>query len=239
MLTPQLLKDIEQHAIKEYPLECAGLIVDNKYLPMINTSNDPMNTFRISASDRLNAGTIEAVVHSHPYDKFNPPKYPPEWPSTPDMKGWMADNVPWIIVATDGEGISTPVIMDERTIHPLEGREFIHGVHDCYSVIRDWFRLERNTVLKQIPRGMEWWHEGENLYEDHFKEAGFRIINEEEAMVGDCVLMKIHSRVICHAAVITGHNTILHHVMHRLSGYDRLDKWRRQIVHYVRYEGTQ
>lgn len=240
-LAPQTIKKISEHATAAYPEEICGFIIDGDYFPTNNTADDKTTSFRISPEDRLNAeeiGKIEAVIHSHPYDKFNAPQYPAQWPSNNDMAGWINDNVPWGIVATDGEGITQPIWLDDNDIQPLEGREFISGVADCYTLIRDWYRLERGITLKNYPREMEWQNNGLDHYENRFTDAGFRMINRDEIQVGDLVFMKIHSPVICHAAVVTGNNEILHHLIHRLSGYDRLDRWDRQIVKAVRYTGS-
>lgn len=240
-LTPQTLQRISEHATISYPAEICGFIINDEFVPAKNSAEDPRKNFRISPEVRMECekyGKIQAVIHSHPYNKFDPPKWPAQWPSSVDMQSWMQDCVPWGIVACDGEGITKPVWLDENVIAPLEGREFVHGIWDCYSVIRDWFRLERNITLPNYPRSMEWWRCGGDLYSENFSAAGFTEINKTEAAVGDVVLMKVHSPVICHAAVITGTDEILHHLFHRLSGYDSLQKWDRQIMKVVRYIGA-
>lgn len=241
-LSPQALQAFQQHALADYPREACGLVVDGEYVAVPNTAADPTSTFRIAPEDYLSAsagGRVEAVLHSHPYDKFRSPKWPAEWPSTMDMTGWMQGTVPWGICSTDGEGTSPMVWLDSSYTAPLIGREFVHGVHDCYSLIRDWFKLNRQVVIPNFARGIEWWYDGRDLYEDNFAAAGFEEIPMHLASVGDCVMMRVASPVTNHAAVITGNNQILHHMMHRLSGTDRLDRWEKFIVRAVRYKGEQ
>ena len=237
-IKPQALQDFTKHVLQDYPREACGLLVDDLYIPCPNSSPDPYKHFRIDPLHYVKAsalGTVKAVLHSHPYDKFRSPQWPKEWPSGPDMECWMKSDVPWGIVSTDGEGISQPVWLDNSVIPPLEGREFIHGINDCYSLIRDWFKINKNITLPNFARGIEWWLAGKNLYDENFEQVGFYEIPIEEATIGDCVMMKAASPVTNHAAVIVGTNQIMHHLFNRLSGVDSLSKWNRCIVRAVRY----
>lgn len=239
-LTPKTLAAFEADVLKRYPEEACGFIIKGRYVPMKNVAEDPLTTFRIDPKEYVKAAKrgIAAVMHSHPYSMEFSTTYPPQWPSTADMKGWLNHGVPWGICATNGEGITEIVWLDDAHPAPLVGREFIHGVNDCYSVIRDWFRMERGIVLPNFARGMEWWERGEDLYDQNFEAAGFKTIPFEEASVGDCVLFRVASPVTNHAAVITGENEILHHLFHRQSGHDTLSKWTRVINRAVRYVGN-
>ena len=58
-----------RHAEQQYPKEAAGLVVNNSYFPCCNIADSPESTFVINPVDyarAMLAGTIEAVVHSHP-----------------------------------------------------------------------------------------------------------------------------------------------------------------------------
>lgn len=234
----------QQHAIQQYPKEACGVLVSGEFIPTVNVADDPTANFRIAPTQIISietgVGPIEAVLHTHPYDaKADRGKHDPRWPSTSDMTSWLKGRVPWGIASCDGEGISQVCWLDEDNPEPLVGREFIHGINDCYSVVRDWFRLERGIVLPNYARGMEWWDRGLDLYSQNFRDAGFVEINITDATVGDVCLFQVMSPVINHAAVITGPNEILHHLFHRLSGYDRLDRWHGQIRKWVRYVGDK
>jgi cell wall-associated NlpC family hydrolase len=154
------------------------------------------------------------------------------------MVQWLMGDIPWGIGGTEGENVDPLVWLDEATIAPLEGREFIHGVWDCYSCVRDWYRLKKGLTIPNFPRGMEWWEKGANHYEDNYGKAGFTEVDRADTDVGDVCLMQFRSPVPNHAAVITGPNEILHHVFHRYSGSDRFDRWERVIVKFLRYTGT-
>lgn len=241
-LSNECLEAFKAHVLAVYPEEACGFVVDGGFVPITNTAETPLETFRIDPIDYVKAsklGTVQAVLHSHPYKIDSHPQWPVEWPSEADMSCWMAGDLPWGIVATEGEGISQIVWLDESVIEPLEGREFLHGVHDCYGIIRDWFRVNRNVTLMNCPRNMEWWYAGKDLYSENFERAGFKAIPLVEAEAGDVVLMQVRSPVVNHAAVVTGPNQIMHHLIHRLSGTDQLSKWERHITTALRYVGPQ
>lgn len=68
-LVQDFKREAVRHAEHQYPKEAAGLVVTGSYFPCRNIADDPENTFVISPIDygrAMMAGTIEAVVHSHP-----------------------------------------------------------------------------------------------------------------------------------------------------------------------------
>ena len=80
-----------RHAEHEYPKESAGLVVNGLYFPCRNIAIDPENTFAINPGDyarAMLAGTIEAVVHSHP--KGTPV-------SDCDRRACSQINLPWYV----------------------------------------------------------------------------------------------------------------------------------------------
>jgi len=236
------IDDFKADALARFPQEACGFVVDDQYIAAPNTAADPLHDFKISAIDRMNLvgdRKISAILHSHPYKINEVPKYPAVWPSTADMTSYLAMGIPWGIVATEGETTSDVVWLDDDVIlnAPLDGREFVHGVFDCYSAIRSWFWQHKNIRLPDFARGMEWWDTGEDLYDQNFKDAGFIEIPLDQAQSGDCVMVKIRSKVTNHAAVITGPASVYHHAYGRLSGTDEqwLNKWHRYIERVVRY----
>lgn len=71
---------------------------------------------------------------------------------------------------------------------PLVGREFSHGVNDCYQLIRDWYARERGIVLKNFDRTEGWWERGEDLYMKHYADPVFIpfMVNWKRAMSFSC-----------------------------------------------------
>lgn len=230
-VSPETLEAIKQDAISRYPQECCGFIVDGKYIALDNVHEEPERNFEIAASEWLKHGEVEAVVHSHcwPHDGREP--------SANDHLGQIATDVPWGIVVTDGSSALDPVwwgdfLLDE----PLLGREFIHGINDCYTIIRAWYHQERGIYLKEQPRDVDWWFDGQNLYLDNFKRIGFHEVPLDEAQEGDVVLIRINgSRVPQHAALVFSPDLILHHLQNRQSCREPMARWRRFITHCLRF----
>jgi cell wall-associated NlpC family hydrolase len=117
------------------------------------------------------------------------------------------------------------------------GRQWSHGVLDCYAIIRDWYAQEKNISLLDFERSDEWWKMGGNLYLDNFEKAGFKKITLEDLSCGDVILMTVNSTVPNHGAIYLGDNVILHHVHGRLSTRDIFGGyWLKNAMVYLRYE---
>lgn len=225
----------KKHAQEQYPNESCGVVIDDTYIPLENVSKTPWDSFEFKRSEISQLGEIQAIIHSHP--DGNP------FPSAADMQGQIASNVPWGIVYCKG-GLSHPPFYwgDSLPIQPLKGRVFQHGITDCYSLIRDYFRLHRDIVLDEFPRDWNWWLKpGFDLYAENFKTQKFRIIDSSEVKEGDCFLAQIRSKVINHAGVYVGRGLILHQLGDR-SGYSGafpsceqpVSMWQKYIRHWVR-----
>lgn len=232
-MTPHTREAIVEHAKEEYPRECCGLLVIYRgretYIPCRNigvgSDNFVLHPEDYAAADQL--GEIVAVIHSHV-------NIPPE-PSQADRVACEASGLPWHIVSVPNETWSELYPMGYTA--PLVGREWSHGVLDCYSLIRDWFKQERGITLPNFDRRDDWWHRGENLYVDNFEKVGFKRIDASELQPGDCFIMQVMSPVPNHAAVYLGDDLILHHVQGRLSTRDVYGGyWRKCTTHVVRYE---
>ena len=118
----------------------------------------------------------------------------------------------------------------------LVGREWSHGVLDCYALVRDWYQLERGVDLPNFARFDDWWKRGENLYIENFARAGFAPVDASDLQAGDCFLMQVASSVPNHAAVYLGDGLILHHLQGRLSSRDVYGGyWQKVTTHILRY----
>jgi len=206
-------KQIITHAEIEFPKESCGLVIIKKgkqfYIACNNlgvgTDNFVLDPVDYDKADQQ--GEIVAVVHSHPNISVNP--------SQADLVACEASGLPWFIV-----GIPTyqwAYIEPSGYVAPLVGREWSHGVLDCYSIIRDWYKLERNIELPDFSRSDEWWLKGQNLYLDNILKVGFKPIEQKDLKIGDVILMTIGSSIPNHGALYLGDGVILHHIQNRLS----------------------
>ena len=236
----QTLSDVLGHALREYPRESCGLIVNarghERYEPAPNLSPADQHF----ALDPLTYALIEeraevlTIVHSHPNARAKA--------SQADLVGCERSGLPWLIVAVpSGEfHIFRPCGYEA----PLTGRQFCYGVLDCYTLMQDWYRRELGIELPPPPLAAAkpgWWKRGPNgeppqdLYMQGFAGAGFERV--EELRAGDVILIQLQADVANHCAVYLGDQTILHHVWGRLScreawgGY-----WLKHARAFVRYQ---
>lgn len=228
-----LRKDIAAHAAKDYPREACGLIVmiggTLRYIPCRNIAEGNelfiLHPDDYADCDRL--GIITAVVHSHP-------DHGPE-PSQADLVACEATGLPWHIYSHPAGtwGYCEPCGYEA----PILGRVFVHGVLDCYSLIRDWYKKEKRITLPDFERGVEWWRHGQNLYVENFEKAGFKRIIDEQPQHGDVLLMQILSNVPNHGAVYLEGDNIIHHLYNRLSSREVWGGYyRKHTTHILRHE---
>lgn len=241
LLSPELVAAIQQHALEEYPKECAGVILtDGSYLRMQNFADDPHHHVRFdreALGTLMIEGRLAAIVHSHPNG--------PNFPSQTDMDFQQETDVPWIIVSTNGESCFPPFAFgDQVERHPLMERGFHHGVTDCYGLIRDYYWLEKGIVLPEFSRSWEWWNNHQQLYLAGFEKAGFVPVAIENLQVGDGILFSVRSNTPNHAAIYYGNDLILHHAagrdgwdMSRLPKIEPLGRWLPYATHFLTYQG--
>ena len=235
-----ILPAIREHAAACAPAECCGVAVVRRgklrYVPCRNllAGNGVADVFLFDPADYAAAedmGAVVAVVHSHV--NLSPS------PSMADLVGIEALGVPWLIVNYP-VGHYT-VTEPSGYVAPMVGRPFVHGVLDCYSLIRDWYARERGVTLPDYARADRWWEkdDGGDLYRDNFANAGFTEISERELQPGDVILMQIAANRTNHGGIYIGHNQILQHCMGRLSSRDVWGgAWRKAATHYLRYVGS-
>lgn len=233
-LTEKQIADIRAHALAEYPRECCGIIEHGQYLPLTNSHQTPESDFAIDLTAWAEH-EIEAIVHSHPDAA--------DEPTAADIAGQIETAVPWALCSVKSGEVSRPYTWGGDYTPPLIGREFRHGPSgtddkgDCYALIKDWYKLERNIELPEFPRDDEWWKNGGDLYEHGFAEAGFKDMGLTSAPEsGDVVLMAINSAVNNHAAIYLGDGMILHHLHGRLSRREPACLWRKMFKRWIRHE---
>ena len=93
--------DAIKHAQAEMPREAVGLVVDGVYWPCKNIADFPQQHFVLDPHDyakAMFAGTIEAIVHSHP--EGTPP-------SEHDRKACKQSKLPWYVYSVPNNLWST------------------------------------------------------------------------------------------------------------------------------------
>lgn len=183
-----LQAQIRKHAEQAYPAEACGLLIKGdmgrEYVPCTNAAMTDRDHFQIDKHDLVNAedrGELLAIIHSHP-DKFPAP-------SMADRVSCELHELPWGIVSWPGGELEWFAPCGYRA--PLLGREFAHGLLDCWDACRDWYTREADLTLPNFERKDLWWEDasGPSLYEEHFESAGFYRV--EELRRGDMLVFQI------------------------------------------------
>ncbi len=218
--------DMMDHAMDEFPNESCGLVVDDEYKPCKNIAAELPDEFEIDPKDYLAAhGRIQVVIHSHPAGWA--------YPSKDDMQGQVDSDLAWgIVTVKSGEAIEPFYWGGNTPIPELLRRPFRHGVTDCYSLIKHWYKIHRDIDLPEFPRGWDWWAKKdetgkekpvENMYVEGFKKAGFAEVNIcGDPKIGDIAMLALGADVINHAGIYIGNGLVMHHpgTGRRPKGYD-------------------
>ena len=216
-------KDALVHAKEQDPKESCGLLLDikgkEKYFPCKNLSTYSQQCFIIDPDDYIKAeesGNILAVVHSHPVT--------PPVASQADMIGCENSNLPWHIVnpKTEEWGYLEP----SGYKPPLLGRPWVWGITDCWSLVRDWYKEEKNIILRDWDRPTTPQQFLEKpLFESCAWRTGFRELRPNEKLLnGDVLLMSILSPTLNHVAIFIN-GDVLHHLADRISCKEPYNEW--------------
>lgn len=220
------LAAMQRHAVTAYPNEAVGIVIASagteKYLPCTNIADKPQQGFKLPAEEYAAAedeGEILYIFHSHPDDSSSP--------STHDKIMCEASGHPWIIIGLHKDLMQAPneqpVVHEPVTLvpcgyrAPLVGRPFIHGVLDCYALIKDYLDWEMDVKLPEYVRTDGWWNDGKlDLYREHMNEHSVPI-SLADLRKGDIILMQYKAPVTNHSGVYLGDGTMLHHLYSMLS----------------------
>ena len=214
-MTEENKKIFFNHAIHQTLRECCALLIieggKEKIIICKNISEYNHHQFVIDPVDYAAAedrGQVVGVVHSHPNGTASP--------SEADRVACEQTKVPWHIFGLKlGDWVS---ITPSGYRAPLVGRQWSHGILDCYSLVRDYYAIHLGLEIPDYDRKFEWWLKGEDLYEKNFREAGFFEIDPKDIKKHDGIMMQVNSPVINHAGVYLGNQRFIHHLYGRLSG---------------------
>jgi proteasome lid subunit RPN8/RPN11 len=242
-LTPLIREAICSHAEAAMPIEACGLLIASRatgalaYLTCRNVFPNGQDRFEISPDDWVaceELGEPVAVVHSHPNASANP--------SMADRVGCERSGLPWLVIGMPS-GVMKEVLPCGWQA-PYEGRDFSHGVLDCYTLIQDWYLREPDLQIElpDFEREDDWWKGDADLYLQHMAEAGFHAVHGP-LQRHDVILMGIRARKANHGAIYKGDGVILHHLMGRKSCTDIYGGyWERNTVlvarHWTRIPGA-
>ena len=172
-ITEELHAELLRHAYKHRPEEMCGAIVRNEdgtlqFIKIANVHAQPKDYFsmdmsQLAAIEDDTSKVIVAYAHSHPDDTSTPSAF--------DRAQCNLHGKPYVIVGTKDDSLT---VIEPHTV-PLLGRQYVHAMQDCYSLVQDYYLRELGITLPDFERAPLWWTDknSESLYEKGFTEAGF------------------------------------------------------------------
>lgn len=128
---------------------------------------------------------------------------------------------------------------------PYEGRPYVLGTYDCYTLVMDWMKRERGiemTFLTDTPERLvnQWLTDGAFISNDELHKWERVAVPQ----AGDGILFSLTRRDDAtpgranHCGVYLGDGTFLHHFPNRASCVQEFDStWRSWVVSYMRHVG--
>jgi len=210
ILSAPTLADINRAAEAAQPREMCGVIVRGKFIEIKNIAEDN-RSFLMDPKDiiaKTKGKKVEAIVHSHVYEQ--------PIASDADRTGCEQTGVPWVIFSWPNATYS--VIEPCGFTAPLVGRDWCHGSHDCYGLLRDGFKAYTGIELPNFDRNWEWWKRGGNIIAEQFQDAGFTELDQGAKLEHcDVLILQFRSPVPNHCALFLKPEHILHHIYGRQS----------------------
>ena len=211
------------HAKKQDPKEAVGIVLNIrgklKYYPCRNLALTDHQCFILDPEDYIradNIGEITAIFHSHP---INPPT-----PSQADKVSCEDSNLPWYIVNPRTEQWS--YLEPSGYKPPLLGRQWVWGITDCWSLVRDWYKETKNIELRDWERPLTPQEFNDKpMFEDCAWRTNFRELRSNEKLEnGDVLLMSIMYPTLNHVALFF-EGDVIHHLTDRLSCREPYSEW--------------
>jgi proteasome lid subunit RPN8/RPN11 len=232
------LEDFMAHA-ESSDKEACGLVVNYRgklvYYKCTNISSNSTDEFIIDPIDFVKAesmGDITYICHSHVNVS--------EKPSKVDIISCNRGKTTWLIYSTISKNIFT--LEPENKIPSLFGREYVYNVQDCWTLVRDIYKLELNIEIPRmvIDSNFNWYLDSsKNYFAQYASEAGFYRVVDKSIKKYDVLLFMTDKAVVPnHAAVYYDNNIIAHHAYNRLSSKDIFGGyWLKSVQDTYRYRG--
>lgn len=238
---------ISEHAKARYPEEACGVIIAGVYHECRNVHETPTEHFKLDGAEQFDLiqkfGEVQAIIHSHPFIKATQYRRgsDPAWASLGDQRGFLLGNVPWGIVSCDGSSTSEVNWLDDAETKPLLSRPFSWFTADCYTLVRDWHRINTKITIPNFEREWAFWEKRQNIIEEGMRTIPQAvIIPKSQAQVGDTAIFDTFGRgIVNHLGVICGNNQMIHQWAGKFSEISRWDQWANKAKYVVRLDLTR
>jgi len=105
----------------------------------------------------------------------------------------------------------------------LLGRQWEYGVFDCFTLIRDYFKLQ-GIELPDFERPADL-DTCDSIFLEQAERIGFKQVPYENRRSGDVLIMKLGTKDPMHAAILLTDGRILHQRQDSLSAIELLGRY--------------
>ena len=210
-------ESFKKYAEQQLPDEACGLlaIIEGKatFWPCKNLAEGKHSFFALDPDDWAeceDTGEIIGVIHSHPIR--------PAIPSDTDKAACEHLGYPYYIFSVENQGW-TMFEPSGWKAPSLIGRKFIWGKYDCWSIVTDWLKENKNIEIPywQRPKTLKLHRENPD-FEKALPLLGFvKQPEKNDLEVGDVLLFEGLKNSLNHVAVYIGDMMILNHSYKSLS----------------------
>ena len=225
-----------KYAKEQAPEEACGLLAIIKgkeiFWPCKNLAEGKFEFFILDPDDWAeceDTGEIIGVIHSHPVGAATP--------SDTDRAACEHLGFPYYIYSIEHNHweFFKPIGWKAPS---LIGRKFIWGKYDCWSIVTDWFKENKNINIKYWKRPKKI-KDFINNPEFEFALPKLNFVkqsNIKDIKVGDVLLFQSVTGNLNHVAVYIGDNMILNHNIKALSCRELFDlRYQQALTGVYRY----
>ncbi len=248
MISEEIKSSIKQHAIKDYPNECCGLLyLENNSLKILNANNsaiDKINEFLINPKDYLKAsrlGKIVGIYHSHCVQDNSFSELDKQISHRLNLK-----NIVYIYKQNKFEEYCP-----ENYFSKYTDKKFKINESDCLSIIEEYYNEEFGLNIFHYERNENWdknykefidsklscFTNNKNFDEFINKENFIKIDRIEDAKKHDLIIFKYLDNYPSHFGIYLGNDYILHQPRNRDSLIEKLSApEKRRIYCFARHK---
>ena len=225
----QIISLCEANPVEE---SCGFIVLGQTGAELVTCTNvapNPREDFKISPSEYVAAtyrGQLLAVYHSHPVAAGFSPH---------DLQYAQEVALPQYLYSIPDKSWSEYIPPTYKP--PLEGRRFVFGMADCYSLVRDYFRYNFNVYLNDYDRD-ESFHTvpSHDIMDLYVKEGGYKAVNIAQIKKHDVLVFTVANVLPQHFAIFVGNSRILHHTYRGLSRTDLFNGgWHNRLKAVLRH----
>jgi proteasome lid subunit RPN8/RPN11 len=245
MVSDEIKAKIKEHALKENPEECCGLLVLNRknileVFPCRNAAQDKENEFVVCQMDYLKAsmnGKVAGIYHSHCIQDNSFSELDKQISSNLKLK-----NIVYILKRDSFEEYSP-----ENYYNKYINKNFVINQSDCLSIVENYYNEEFGIKIFHYERGVDWdknyadfvknklteFCDSENF--DKFFENFIKIEGIENAKKHDIIVFKYLDNYPSHFGIYLEQGYILHQPRNKKSVIEKLtDAEKRRIYCFAR-----